>query len=204
LAHGNLPSQYPDDLRRCRHASCHRVLCSSAPSKKRGKARAEIVKMLQGFGCEQVGFMDNFDDCSVLLGFTHRGRQVQLRASARGWAAMYLKKNPWSSQRRVSRPPARISSSTYFWAIYCAGFGARMSGIWRSCGPRSTAAAMIWRWSGGAPGERIPPLGEKIARHTKPNAMLEKADRPAHRVIPKSRFAKLETIDAVIEKLIGV
>ena len=40
--------------------------------------------------------------------------------------------------------------------------------------------------------------------HTKPNAMLEKADRPAHRVIPKSRFAKLETIDAVIEKLIGV
>jgi hypothetical protein len=59
-------------------------------------------------------------------------------------------------------------------------------------------------WLGGAPGERMPPLGEKIARHTKPNAMLEKADRPAHRVIPKSRFAKLETIDAVIEKLIGV
>jgi hypothetical protein len=59
-------------------------------------------------------------------------------------------------------------------------------------------------WFGGAPGERIPALGEKIARHTKPNAMLEKADRPAHRVIPKSRFAKLETIDAVIEKLIGV
>jgi hypothetical protein len=71
---------------------------------KARKARAEIVKMLQGFGCEQVGFMDNFDDCSVLLAFTHRGRQVQLRASARGWAAMYLKKNPWSSQRRVSRP----------------------------------------------------------------------------------------------------
>jgi hypothetical protein len=22
------------------------------------------VKRLQGFGCEQVGFMDNFDDCS--------------------------------------------------------------------------------------------------------------------------------------------
>src|SRR5258705_9860525 len=45
-----------------------------------------------GLGCERVGFMDNFDDCSVLLAFTHRGRQVQLRASARGWAAMYLKK----------------------------------------------------------------------------------------------------------------
>ena len=56
----------------------------------------------------------------------------------------------------------------------------------------------------GLAGEKIPALGEKIARHTKPNAMLKKADRPAHRVIPKSRFAKLETIEDVIKKLIGV
>ena len=59
-------------------------------------------------------------------------------------------------------------------------------------------------WFGGIPGERIPPLGEKMARHTKPNAKLEKADRPAHRVIPKSRFATLDTIEVVIQKLIGV
>jgi hypothetical protein len=44
----------------------------------------------------------------------------------------------------------------------------------------------------------------RVAKHTKPNAVLEKADRPAHRVIPKSRFAKLETIEDVIQKLIGV
>ncbi|MET4244602.1 hypothetical protein [Bradyrhizobium sp. RT10b] len=67
------------------------------------KARADIVKMLQGFGCESVGFMDDFADHSVLLAFTHRGRQVQLRASARGWAAMHLKANPWSPQRRLSQ-----------------------------------------------------------------------------------------------------
>ena len=59
-------------------------------------------------------------------------------------------------------------------------------------------------WFGSAAGEKIPPLGDRIAKDTKPNAMLGKADRPAHRVIPKSRFAKLETIDAVIQKLIGV
>jgi hypothetical protein len=47
------------------------------------KARAEIVKLLQAFGCESVGFMDDFADHSVLLAFKHRGRQVQLRASAR-------------------------------------------------------------------------------------------------------------------------
>jgi hypothetical protein len=34
--------------------------------------------------------------------------------------------------------------------------------------------------------------------------MLKKTDRPALRVISKSRFAKLDTIDDVIQKLIGV
>jgi hypothetical protein len=66
-------------------------------------ARAEIVKMLQGFGCESVGFMDDFAEAALLLAFTHRGRRVQLRASARGWAAMHLKANPWSPQRRLSK-----------------------------------------------------------------------------------------------------
>jgi hypothetical protein len=59
-------------------------------------------------------------------------------------------------------------------------------------------------WFGGVPGERIPAMGEKIAKHTKPNAKLAKADRPAHRVIPKRRFATLDTIEDVIQKLIGV
>jgi hypothetical protein len=68
------------------------------------KARADIVKMLQNFGCESVGFMDDFAEHSVLLAFTHRGKRVQLRASARGWAAMYLKANPWSRSRRMSQP----------------------------------------------------------------------------------------------------
>jgi hypothetical protein len=58
-------------------------------------------------------------------------------------------------------------------------------------------------WFGGRAGEKIPSMGDKIAKHTKPNAVLAKADRPAHRVIPKNRFAKLETIEDVIQKLIG-
>jgi len=58
-------------------------------------------------------------------------------------------------------------------------------------------------WFGSAAGERMSALGEKIARHTKPNAMLAKADRPGHRVIAKNRFAELETMDEVIQKLVG-
>ena len=66
-------------------------------------ARGEITKVLQRFGCSSVGFMDNFDDYSILLAFTWRGRPVQMNASARGWAAAYLKENPWSYRRRDTK-----------------------------------------------------------------------------------------------------
>ena len=67
------------------------------------KARIEITRILQKFGCESVGMMDDFADHSVLLAFKHRGRAVQLRASAKGWAQMYLKVNPWNHQRKGSK-----------------------------------------------------------------------------------------------------
>lgn len=66
-------------------------------------ARAEATKLLRRFGCESVGFMDDFAEYAVLLAFTHRGRQVQLRASAKGWAQMYLRANPWSPRRQTKR-----------------------------------------------------------------------------------------------------
>lgn len=71
------------------------------------KARDEITKLLQRFGCDSVGFMDEFDKKCVLLAFRHRGRPVNLRASAEGWAAMYLKERPYSSRMRASHSAYR-------------------------------------------------------------------------------------------------
>jgi hypothetical protein len=67
------------------------------------KAREEVTKVLRRLGCEEIGFMDNFEKQEVLLYFKHRGRQVQLRASAKGWAQMWLKQNPWSYRHRTGR-----------------------------------------------------------------------------------------------------
>lgn len=39
----------------------------------------------------------------MLLAFKHRGRAVQLKASAKGWAQLYLKENPWTPNRRSTR-----------------------------------------------------------------------------------------------------
>lgn len=66
-------------------------------------ARGEIVKILKRFGCESVGFMDEFEDHALLLAFKWRGRNVQLRATAQGWANAYLRENPWSSRRHYDK-----------------------------------------------------------------------------------------------------
>lgn len=63
-------------------------------------ARAEIVKILRRFGCESVGFMDEFDTGVVILAFKWRGRQIQLQASGQGWASAYLKEFPYNNKRR--------------------------------------------------------------------------------------------------------
>jgi len=64
------------------------------------KARDEITKLLCRFGCESVGFMDDFEKHEVLLAFKHRGRSLQLRASAKGWAQLHLRTKPWTERMR--------------------------------------------------------------------------------------------------------
>lgn len=63
------------------------------------KARDEIIKVLRRFGCESIGFMDDFENHELLLAFKQRGRHVQLRASAKGWAQLWLKEHPYNRAR---------------------------------------------------------------------------------------------------------
>lgn len=74
-----------------------------ASARSGAAARDEITKMLRRFGCESVGFMDDFEHHELLLAFVHRGRQMQLRASAKGWAALFLKEQPWNARRSKRR-----------------------------------------------------------------------------------------------------
>jgi hypothetical protein len=67
------------------------------------RARNEIIKLLRRFGCEKIGILDDLAKHEVMLYFEHRGRQVQMPVSAKGWAAMYLRANPWHSGMRRSR-----------------------------------------------------------------------------------------------------
>jgi hypothetical protein len=75
-------------------------------------ARDEITKLLRRFGCSSIGFMDNYETHEVLLVFEHRGRKMQLRASAKGWAALYLKEHPYNYRHKGGEQQHRENALT--------------------------------------------------------------------------------------------
>ncbi|MGE0799892.1 MAG: hypothetical protein AB7G13_11545 [Lautropia sp.] len=69
-----------------------------------GKAAlSDIEKTLRAFGCTSFGSMMNFAEGVLLVQFEHRGRQVSVKASISGYAAAWLRANPWHDRRTGSR-----------------------------------------------------------------------------------------------------
>jgi hypothetical protein len=59
-------------------------------------------------------------------------------------------------------------------------------------------------WFGGQPGEPLPNIREmKVAKHTKGNAEGIKSEKPNHRIVPRSQFEPLDTLDEVLDRLFG-
>lgn len=67
------------------------------------KALGEIQKTLRSFGCNRFGSMVDDEAQEVLLQFTHRGRDVSIKASIRGYANAWLKEHPYSTRMRKTR-----------------------------------------------------------------------------------------------------
>jgi len=59
-------------------------------------------------------------------------------------------------------------------------------------------------WFGGSPGAPLPDIRDlKVAKHTKGDSAGRKADKPAHRLVLRTRFEKLASLDAVLVRLFG-
>ena len=82
--------------------------------------------------------------------------------------------------------------------------GAKPSGcvVWMVYDPDSLGITSQ-RWFGGAPGERLPDLGDRVARHTRANREGLKGERPHIRVLPSSRFFDLPDAAALTNRLFG-
>lgn len=118
------------------------------------------------------------DSAGYDLALEHGGqiRHVQLKSSHR-----YAKRAAITANIRLLERPAACILWIYF--------------------DPDTLLLGPFLWFGAAPGERIPGLGEKLATHTKHDAEGKKGYRPLHRVIPKSSFTQLDTMDAVVQRL---
>lgn len=57
-------------------------------------AMDDIRKTIQAFGCSKFAPMEDFVEGKVIIQFEYRGRMVQVSASAKGYAAAWLRQNP--------------------------------------------------------------------------------------------------------------
>lgn len=64
----------------------------------------DIQKLLKKFGCSKFATGEDFETKEIFVQFEHRGRMINLKASAKGYAAAWLKENPWNSRRKCSKP----------------------------------------------------------------------------------------------------
>jgi hypothetical protein len=74
--------------------------------------------------------------------------------------------------------------------------------VWMTYDPDSLEITGL-RWFGGAPGERLPALGDRVARHTRANREGLKGERPHIRILPASRFVDVPDAAAMADRLFG-
>jgi len=67
------------------------------------RAMEDVQKILRGFGCTRFATGEDFETGDVFIQFEHRGRPVSLKASSRGYAAAWLKENPWNHRRKGTK-----------------------------------------------------------------------------------------------------
>jgi hypothetical protein len=58
-------------------------------------------------------------------------------------------------------------------------------------------------WFGGEPGKPLPPLGDRVGKHSKGDSTGNKAARPKIRLIVKGQFSTLSSMAEVAQALFG-
>lgn len=66
-------------------------------------AMDDIRKTIQAFGCSKFAPMEDFAEAKVIIQFEYRGRAVQVEASAKGYAAAWLRQNPYTNRMRKTK-----------------------------------------------------------------------------------------------------
>lgn len=68
---------------------------------------------------------------------------------------------------------------------------------------KDTLKLGLFLWFGGSPTEKLPPLGDQPARHTRRNRMGTRPPRQNLREVSESKFTKLATMSDLVTELFG-
>ncbi len=117
----------------------------------------------------------------LVLEFNGVIRHVQLKGSREGAA---------TARMPINTALAAKPSGCVVWMIY-----SRQPGEYR--------ARLSYRFFGGRPGDQLPSLGDRVAKHTKANAQGVKLPRPEMRVVGKASFGPNLDLPALMDALFG-
>lgn len=70
----------------------------------------EIGKVLTRFGCARFGTMTDNEAGELLVQFSHRGKDVSVKASYRGYAAAWLKAHPHSNRMKLNKAQHELAA----------------------------------------------------------------------------------------------
>lgn len=78
------------------------------------KALGEMQKLLRGFGCTKFGNMVDDAAGELLVQFEHRGRQVTVKASMKGYAAAYLRSQGGTRTQAKERKALEVANKAVY------------------------------------------------------------------------------------------
>lgn len=117
----------------------------------------------------------------LVLAFNGIIRHVQLKSS---------KQDATTANLRINIALAEKPSGCVVWMFY-----SELLGVHR--------ARLCYRFFGGDPGEPLPSLGERVAKHSKGNAQGVKLPRPDIRLIGKGVFTPPMDLPTLMGRLFG-
>jgi hypothetical protein len=142
----------------------------------------ELLRTLWCAGARQVELLRATVDCAgydVVLDYRGVVRHIQLNSSYNG------------------AKTARVDVNT--------ALAMKPSGcvIW-ICFDDNTMQLGPFLWFGGAPGIPLPDLGTQMGLQSRGNSGGKKQQRPAMRVIRRSRFERVDNMEGLVGKLFGL
>jgi hypothetical protein len=141
------------------------------------RAIAEMQKVLRAFGCASFGHMLDYEKGELLVQFKYRDMPVSVRASFQGYAAAWLRHNPYTHRMRHTRSEherrAREIGSVAVYSVLRDWIKGQVTAV----------ETGILSFEGAFLGQILLPSGRTVLEEAQAAKMLPAPERPSGNVV---------------------